>query len=250
MTKPLVSVLMISFNNVQYLKQAIDSVINQTYSNWELIVSDDGSTDGAWELAQALAKKDKRIKTYRNEKNLGIPKNRKQAFDKSTGELIAHLDCDDVLFKYAIETMLEHFDQNPDAMLAQSDSVLIDSKNNVIQYVFSPYPDANLTNFGWRHFGMYRRKGYDTLKGYNTALKSACEDGDLFMQFAEKYPFIKVPAVLYKHRWHDKNTSESNNKCVECKDRDKCNFIRVWAKHANIDHLTFKPLERINESNT
>lgn len=243
MSEPLVSILMLTYNNVQFLKQAIDSVSNQSYGNWELIVSDDGSTDGAWELAQALVAKDKRMKAFQNSVQLGIVKNRKAAFDKSTGELIAHLDGDDVLFGYSVKRMVDELNLNPTVALAQSDSVFIDPQNKIISYVANNYPSEDLSGHGWRHFGVYRRSVYDQVDGYNPNLKNACEDGDLFMQIAEKFPFMRVDEVLYKHRWHGQNASHKNDKCEDCKERPACNYIRVWGKHAKIDHITFKPLE-------
>jgi len=243
MTKPLVSIIMISYNNVQYLKAAIDSVLNQTYENWELIISDDKSTDGAWELAQKLSEKDSRIKLYRNEVNLGIVKNRKIAFTKTKGDFIGHLDCDDMLYPYSIQTMLNYFDENPNAMLAQSDCAFMDNKSKVSNYSAHKDPEKNLVHFGWRHFGMYRREVMDSIDGYNDKISNACEDGDLFMQIAEKFEFIRVPEVLYKHRAHEFNQSTKNETCKDCSSREVCNYIRVWAKHANLDHITMQPLE-------
>jgi glycosyltransferase involved in cell wall biosynthesis len=240
---PLVSILMLTYNNVQFLKQAMDSVTSQSYENWELIISDDGSTDGAWELAQVLANKDERIKAFQNPVRLGIVKNRKAAFDKSTGELIAHLDGDDLLFSHSVKRMVEELDKNPTAALGQSDSVFIDPQNKVMSYVGNSYPSENLTEHGWRHFGMYRRSAYNQVDGYNPNLKNACEDGDLFMQIAEKFPFIRVDEVLYRHRWHGQNASHKNETCEVCKERPVCNYIRVWGKHAKVDHITYKPLE-------
>lgn len=242
MNEPLVSLLMISYNNVQFLKAAIDSVLNQTYQNWELIISDDRSTDGAWELAQVLSKIDVRIKVYQNKVNLGIPKNRKVAYEKSSGDFIAHIDGDDILFPYSVQSMVKHLNENPDAMLAQSDSVFIDPKNKVMSYNCNKDPEENLVHFGWRHFGMYRKEVMQHIDGYNDKIRNACEDGDLFMQIADKFPFIRVAEVLYKHRWHPENQSHKNDKCADCLDRPVCNFIKIWAKHAKIDHITMKPL--------
>lgn len=242
MNTPLVSVIMLVYNNVRFLKEAIDSVIDQTYQNWELIIHDDGSTDGAWEVAQILAKKDSRIRAYRNEKNLWIVKNRKEAFLKTKGELICHLDGDDVLFPYSIESMVSHLLALPEVMLAQSDSIIIDESSRFNRFqTHKPYT-GNLVELGWRHFGMYKREAYDQCAGYNTEITNACEDGDLFMQIADKFPFIQVHEVLYKHRATSNNASGKNQSCNECSCRPVCNFIRVWAKHANMNHLTMQPL--------
>lgn len=244
MSTPHVSILMLTYNGVQFLKAAIESVKQQTYKDWELIISDDGSTDGTWELAQIFAASDSRIKPYQNPKRLGIPGNRAAAFAVSRGELICHLDGDDELYPYSVATMVEAANANPDVALFQSDNAWMDSKGVVYQYHANKDPEPNLAHFGWRHFGMYRRSAYDTTNGYNTALISACEDGDLFMQIVEKHPFMRVPYVLYKHRWHDGNASNTNKKCDTCTERAICNYIRVWGKHAGVDHITYTPLQK------
>lgn len=234
---------MLTYNGVQFLKPAIDSVLHQTYPDWELIISDDGSTDGTWELAQALATKDERIKAHQNLKRLGIPGNRAAAFSHSTGELICHLDGDDLLYPYSVEHMVEAATAHPQVALFQSDNAWIDRDGKIYQYHANRDPEPNLSHFGWRHFGMYRRSAYKTTKGYNTKLISACEDGDLFMQIAEKHPFMRIPEVLYKHRSHGGNASGTNKKCDTCSERPICNYIRVWGKHAGIDPVTYKPVK-------
>lgn len=245
-TNPLVSVLMISYNNVGFFKKAIDSVIEQTYKNWELIISDDGSTDGAWELAERMSQKDARIKAFRNASQLGIPKNRHAAFTRSSGEYVCHVDGDDELYPFSIQTMVETLSASDDIALAQSDNAWINDKGEVYGYHNNKDPDlkGNLSEAGWRHFGMYKRWAYDRTDGYNTKLINACEDGDLFMQIVEKFKYVRVPAVLYKHRWHGKNMSFETKKCGECNERPVCNYIRVWSKHVGYDPITLKPLDK------
>ena len=246
MYAPLVSIIMLTFNGVQFIKLAIDSVKKQTYQNWELIINDDGSTDGTWELVNALTSSDSRIKIFQNSKRLGIPKNRAAAFARTAGELICHLDGDDELYPHSVQYMVDAAIEHSDKMLFQSDNAWMNSNGVVYQYHANKEPEANLAHFGWRHFGMYRRSAYEQTDGYNTRLVSACEDGDLFMQIAEKMPFHRVPLVLYKHRWHDHNASKTNKKCESCAERPICNYIRVWGKHAGVDHITYKPIAKAN----
>ena len=239
--KPLVSIIMLSFNNVQFVKAAIESVLKQTYDHWELVISDDLSSDGSWELIQKLSERDERIKIYQPSDNLGIVKNRLFAFTKTIGELVCHLDGDDELYPYSLETMVDYL--KPDIALAQSDNSWINDQGVVYQYHANKEPDGNLSTAGWRHFGMYWRWAYDQTNGYNEKLSNACEDGDLFMQIAEKYPYIRVPYVLYKHRWHSRNMSFKTKKCDVCTERPVCNYIRVWGKHAGVDPISFKRIE-------
>lgn len=245
MNRPIVSLLMPAYNSVQYLKAAITSAKAQTYPHWELVIVDDASTDGTWELASKLSEDDPRIKVYRNEVNLGIPKNRAKAFEHSTGEFIAHFDNDDLLERYALEEMLLFLLKNPTYMLAYSDIAQIGSKGEFHTYLASPNIDRNeLHRTGWRHLGVYRREVMNSIDGYNTALISGCEDGDLFMQIAEKFPCARVSKVLYYHRAHENNSINNNKKCETCSERPICNYARVWCKHAGYDLLTFTPLNR------
>ena len=244
MNKPLVSILMPAYNTARYIKYAIDSVKAQTYKNWELVVVDDCSDDGTWEIAQALSKKDKRIKAYRNEENLGIVKNRKKAFEFSIGDLVCHFDNDDILERYALEEVIRSFEQLPDVMLIYTDIVQIGEKGQHELYSASKNFDPNkLHQHGWRHFGTYRREVMNHIDGYNDKLKSGCEDGDLFMQIAEKFPCARLPKPLYMYRSHGGNNSQNNKKCESCEERPICNFARVWCKSANYDVETFKPIE-------
>jgi glycosyltransferase involved in cell wall biosynthesis len=245
MNRPLISVLMLTYNGVQFLKAAIESVRHQTYENWELIISDDCSEDGTWELAQALATKDPRIKVFKNEKRLGITKNRAAAFSHTSGELIGHLDGDDMLERWALEEMWRAFVRKPDVGLVYSDLAQISVNNTVELYSASPSYNPNvLHQHGWRHFGMYRRSAYESTEGYNTKLLSACEDGDLFMQIAEKFPCYRLTKVLYYYRNHGDNASKTKTTCEDCTQRTECNYMRVWAKSANYDPVTFKSIPK------
>jgi glycosyltransferase involved in cell wall biosynthesis len=246
MSKPLVSILMPAYNTVRFIKFAIDSIKRQTYENWELIIVDDCSHDGTWELAVKLAESDDRIKVHRNDKNLGIVKNRKRAYDLSFGDYVCHVDNDDMLERYALEEMLAGFDMWPSVKLIYSDLSQIGIKGEHQLYSAAKNFDPdNLHQHGWRHFGMYKRDVMSHIDGYNTELVSGCEDGDLFMQIAEKFPCARMPKPLYLYRSHDGNNSANNKKCETCSERPVCNYVRVWSKSAKYDPLTFKPLEEV-----
>ena len=98
MERPLVSVLMTSYNRENYIGEAIQSVIDSTYQNWELIICDDGSTDNTLAIAQGFAKQDDRIKIFINEKTLGDYPNRNRAASHAQGKYIRYLDSDDYIY--------------------------------------------------------------------------------------------------------------------------------------------------------
>ncbi|HCZ9273005.1 TPA: glycosyltransferase family 2 protein [Vibrio diabolicus] len=92
----LVSIITPLYNSVEFLEDTYKSIVSQTYSNWEWVVTDDMSTDGSWELLRSLAEKDSRIVTFRNNKNLGAGASRNAAIEKARGRFIAFLDADDL----------------------------------------------------------------------------------------------------------------------------------------------------------
>jgi glycosyltransferase involved in cell wall biosynthesis len=113
-SKPLVSVLIPSYNSGDYLDDSIGSIINQTYTNWELIITDDASTDNSVEVAKGYANKDERIKVYENEKNRGISGNMNEGLKYCKGEYIAILDADDWSYPYRLKEQVEVMENDKD----------------------------------------------------------------------------------------------------------------------------------------
>lgn len=105
--RPLVSVVMPSYNSEKYISEAIQSVIAQTYENWELLIIDDGSTDSTANIVKQFSDVDSRITLYSNSKNIGVALTRNKGMDLAKGSWIALLDSDDVWHKDKLEKQLE-----------------------------------------------------------------------------------------------------------------------------------------------
>ena len=103
---PLVSVLMTAYNREIYIAQAIESVLQSTYTNFELIIVDDGSTDSTLSIAKKYAEADERVYVYQNETNLGDYNNRNRAASLAKGMLYKYLDSDDVIYPCSIEIII------------------------------------------------------------------------------------------------------------------------------------------------
>lgn len=253
MEQPLVSLLMASYNNAGFIKAAIDSIKAQTYQNWELLIQDDGSTDGAFEIAIALATTDSRIKVSANKEHLGCNMTMRAVAARATGVFCAHTDSDDLLERYAIEETLKVFNKHPQIMFVYSDFAQIARDGDINNYCIEQYSPSkdfdpnHLYNYGWRHFGMYRTEVLKHIQGYNDKLAGVpgCSDGDLFMQIVEKFPAKRLPKVLYYYRNHGNNVSKKIPKCDVCPANPDCNYIRVWAKAAKLDQRTLKPIQQI-----
>jgi glycosyltransferase involved in cell wall biosynthesis len=111
-SNPLVSVLIPSYNSAPYLHDSIKSIINQTYTNWELIITDDCSSDNSIEIARKYSSKDQRIKLVENDKNRGISGNMNEGLKYCKGKYIAILDADDWSYPYRLEEQVEVMEKN------------------------------------------------------------------------------------------------------------------------------------------
>ncbi len=123
----LVSIAIATYNGEKFLQEQLDSIINQTYENLEIIISDDCSTDGTIELIQQYKDQDKRITFYQNEKNLGFVKNFEKAISFCNGEYIALSDQDDIWKSNKIEVYLNQIEEN---ILIYSNAIVIDKDSN------------------------------------------------------------------------------------------------------------------------
>jgi glycosyltransferase involved in cell wall biosynthesis len=114
----LVSIILPVYNGARYLSEAIESVLAQTHHSIELLIADDGSTDGSWELIQEYAQKDNRIQSWRNEVRLGLFGNYNRTIKKASGEFIKLFAQDDLLAPTAISALANALHENPSASIA------------------------------------------------------------------------------------------------------------------------------------
>lgn len=132
MNNELVSIVMATYNGEKYLRQQLDSIFEQTYQNFELIVVDDDSTDGTLAVLNEYAALDDRIHVFPAEKNLGLVANFERGLMLANGEFIALSDQDDVFHKDKIEILLTALKDQPNRDLVVSDLSLIDQDGNEI----------------------------------------------------------------------------------------------------------------------
>ena len=110
--QPLVSIIMPVYNCEKYISEAIESVLSQSYQNWELLIVDDGSTDHSPEIIDRYAQKDVRIQSFHN-KNEGVSAARNFALSKISGELVTFIDSDDVYHPDRLQRMASVFENHP-----------------------------------------------------------------------------------------------------------------------------------------
>ncbi|MEP6677562.1 MAG: glycosyltransferase family A protein [Ferruginibacter sp.] len=113
--KPMVSVLMTAYNRESYIEEAIESVLSSNYTNFELIIVDDCSTDNTVAIAKGYELKDSRVKVFINEKNLGDYPNRNRAAGYATGKFLKYLDSDDAFYPGGLEYCVRCMENNKEA---------------------------------------------------------------------------------------------------------------------------------------
>jgi glycosyltransferase involved in cell wall biosynthesis len=128
--EPLISIALCTYNGERFLRDQINSVLNQTYSNLEIIIIDDKSTDGTMEILRSFEREFKKIKVHQNEANIGYGKNFEKAIDLCNGDYIALSDQDDIWEEHKISRQLESINEN---LLNYHNSEFIDSNGNSLK---------------------------------------------------------------------------------------------------------------------
>ena len=212
MSKPRLSVVMCAYNEEQYIMQAIDSILAQTYSDFELIIVDDASTDGTQGIIQRY--EDKRILYIRNESNLGPYRSANKGIALASGELIARHDADDISLPDRFELQVDNLAKNPEIGLVSTDFQYIDHKGRLIESVNLPEDhDAlvarlNKGNIFAQGALMFRKILFDQLGGYNKNITIA-QDYDMWLRFSEVCRLINIQKPLFLVRFHGKSISRN-----------------------------------------
>lgn len=131
----MVSVIMPAYNAEKTISESVESVIFQTYKDWELIVIDDGSTDNTVAVLSQFAKSDSRIHFYQNKKNCGVSYTRNRAVELAKGEWIAFIDSDDLWDKEKLEKQISLLNEHPDMAIAYTASCFIDENGKPYEYM-------------------------------------------------------------------------------------------------------------------
>jgi glycosyltransferase involved in cell wall biosynthesis len=128
----LVSILIPVYNNRRYVGAAIDSALAQTYEPLEVVVIDDGSSDGSLEVAQSYAQRDPRVRVIAHSRNQGLPATRNEAVERARGEIIANLDSDDTAMPNRVVRQLAYLQTHPDCIVLGGQALYIDEDGDPV----------------------------------------------------------------------------------------------------------------------
>jgi glycosyltransferase involved in cell wall biosynthesis len=211
--KPQVSIQMCTFNRAHYIPQSIESVLTQTFTNWELLILDDASTDNTKDVVSKYLN-DPRIKYIKNEDNLGIARNRNKGLDLSIGEYIAVLDSDDYwIDNTKLEKQIKFLENNPEYTLVGTNIIIIDETGKELNKTNfkNSYLDIKnvllLQNQIAQSTVLYRKNSVLELGGYSDKYM-VCDDYDLWLNIAGKFKIRNLPDFTTKYLEHSHGISK------------------------------------------
>jgi hypothetical protein len=229
---PALSVTMAVLNAERYLAQAVESVLRQSFADFEFIIIDDGSTDRSPAILREFAGRDARIRVI-SRPTQGIPRTRNEALRASRGEFIAIMDADDIAGPDRFAKQLAYLQAHPECLALGSVATMIDADGDAIRDWPVPLTNEEIDRAYMERRGpamvnpaaMMRRQAALDIGGYREHLQW-CEDQDLFMRLAEVGEVANLAEPLLQYRQHIKSTCHADrqrcNEAVEVVLRDAC----------------------------
>jgi glycosyltransferase involved in cell wall biosynthesis len=219
---PRVSVVIPVFNGERHIRESLDSLIAQTFADFEIVVVDDGSTDNSVAIVNSYG--DPRIRLTRHDRNLGVPATRNEGVAVALGEYVAFLDCDDVALPHRLAKQVACLDADPDLAMVGSWVEIIDndsrSTGDVWKYAATSEIIKPLLLFQntFAQSTVMMRKSVlpDPLYGEFPQ----AEDYDLWIRIASSHKVMNIQEVLAKYRFHagslSRDRSDEMEACVKC----------------------------------
>lgn len=200
----LISIVLPVYNGEKFLRESIESVLAQTYVNWELLILDDCSTDSTSKIAEEYVQKDARIKYYRNKENLRLPKNLNKGFSLAKGSYLTWTSDDNRYRPNALEKMYSALNKNEDVQFAFSSFRIMDAKDKDIEmYIVSEKDEKKIV--GFNVVGacfLYKREVYEVVGDYDPDM-ILVEDYDYWQRVFMKFKAVAITDVLYDYRRHE-----------------------------------------------
>lgn len=202
---PLISIVLPVYNGEKFLDEAIQSCLDQTYHNFELLIVDDASTDSSLEIARTFQKKDKRIRIITNTENLKLPGSLNIGHRKAAGIYITWTSDDNILKPEFLKVLIDEItSSNSDLVFSDFDIIW---ENGELKRIHKAGPIQELI------FGdtvgasfLYRKEVFKKLEGYNEDL-FLVEDYDFFLRASLNYKIKYISRSLYQYRLHEKSLS-------------------------------------------
>lgn len=239
------------FNGEKYLAAAIESVLAQTFADFEFIIVDDGSHDRSAEIIRAYQARDERIRFIRLERNLGGARARNHAITLSSGELVAIMDCDDVSFPERLEKQVEYLRNNPAIGVLGTGTQAVDEDLQPLYPFKLPERHALIAfnlfvgSFLIHPSIMIRRELLESVGGYEPSRRTAV-DTELWSRLMWRTRFANLPETLLLYRRHP--AQHHTTRDAELKERAwevRARLLgRLWGEAPTQTLLRFERMRR------
>lgn len=208
--EPLVSIIMGAYNCADTLSECIESIINQTYKNWEFIICDDCSTDNTLEVLRNYSKKDVRIRIICNSTNSRLAASLNNCLSVAKGKYVARMDADDCCLANRLSKQVYYLEVHPECDCVGSSTIVFDDQGDRGIRKAIEYPDRNVLKYSapFAHPTiMMKKKVFDELDGYvSNSDTMRAEDLDLWFRFYYKgYKGYNIQEPLYRYRESEKD---------------------------------------------
>lgn len=219
---PKISVVMPNYNCEKYIAEAIESILNQTFTDFEFIIIDDGSTDNSWNIIQEYVKKDERIIAIKNEENLKICKTLNKWIDLAKWEYIARMDSDDISIVDRFEKQVKFLNKNLDVWIVGWTIEIMDENWNVFSQRRYNLTDVEIRKKLFRYSPfchpvvMIRKSILDNSWKYDENQVFA-EDYDLYFKIWKYSKFANLDDILINYRMSKTNSTTTKLKQMEIK---------------------------------
>ena len=211
---PKVSVLMSVYNGELYLREAIESILNQTFEDFEFIIINDGSTDASQEIIDSF--NDRRLVVIQQE-NIGLTQSLNKGLKIARGEYIARQDADDISFPNRFEKQVAYLDAHLKVAVLGGAIIRIDEKGNPLCKFVFPQSHEEIKKKLYKTENqlahttvMFRKQQINSLGNYNEIFEK-CEDYELWLRVSHKFRLHNLSDVLAYHRFHIGSVTQSGN---------------------------------------
>lgn len=219
MDKPKISVVMPNYNGWEYIEEAIDSILNQSFTDFEFIIIDDWSSDNSWEIIEIFSEKDSRIVAIKNKENLKICKTLNKGIKIARWEYIARMDSDDIAMPEWLMKVYSKIENNPWIGICWSNFFTINWEWITTWKKKFPHTDSHCRDSIWfrNPFGhntvIFRKDVVIEMWWYDEKMVYA-EDLDLWLRIGSKYRFYNIQEYLVKYRIFWWNSILKNQKLM------------------------------------
>jgi len=238
MSSPVISVVMPVYNSEPYLAEAIESILNQTFADFEFLIFDDGSTDRSPEIIREYARKDARIIPQFSPINRGYVVHLNEGIRRSRGRYIARMDSDDVALSTRLELQAKFLSKNPSAGVVGTSCIRIDEQGDEIG---PGRRSATPSYLFWQTFFvnplshptvLYRKEAIESVGGYDESRMPA-EDYCLWTRMLGKWEMYNIEEPLLKYREHSNSVSVTK-KDIQFRHSTRTQ-VELWKKWLDID---------------